>query len=342
MFIIHPGTLGDVVLSLQALQVIRTCCPQHELVMLVRQEIGKVLVQLKAADRFMDMEGPVLSELLRDDPQLDGDSAEVLSRCDHVVAWMQDRDGRLGENFKKMGIQNRCIISPHDELLSAVHQADRYCESLEHWETENTGTNPSQLFPLNFPSARLKEGILDSPIRHEPQVFMVHYGSGSQHKCVSPERMGRIIRRLANAPYRKVILCQGPADAEMAFVLKPFINQVSCEILKDTELLCVMKVLRGVDVFVGHDSGLTHLAAALEVPTLALFGPTDHRRWGPRGAKVEILQGLGCQCQDWNAVQQCSKKSCLMHPIEEIVQVAERLANHSRKVVHFGSLVNTQ
>jgi ADP-heptose:LPS heptosyltransferase len=42
-------------------------------------------------------------------------------------------------------------------------------------------------------------------------------------------------------------------------------------------------------VFVGHDSGLTHLAAALRRPTVALFGPTDPEVWGPRGRHVTVV-----------------------------------------------------
>ncbi len=44
------------------------------------------------------------------------------------------------------------------------------------------------------------------------------------------------------------------------------------------------------DLFVGSDSVVTHLAAATGTPTIALFGPTDPRIWGPRGKKVEITR----------------------------------------------------
>ena len=47
--------------------------------------------------------------------------------------------------------------------------------------------------------------------------------------------------------------------------------------------------LNGTRLFVGNDSGITHLAAALGVPTLALFGPTDPARWAPRGPNVTVL-----------------------------------------------------
>ncbi len=42
--------------------------------------------------------------------------------------------------------------------------------------------------------------------------------------------------------------------------------------------------------YLGNDSGVTHLAAALDLPTFALFGPTDPELWGPVGKRVVILQ----------------------------------------------------
>jgi lipopolysaccharide heptosyltransferase III len=342
VFIIHPGTLGDVVLSLRALQSIRSRFSDYETVLLVRREIGRVLLKMEVVGRVLDMEGPVLSELLSDDPQLDHEAGEMLSRCHHAVAWVHDRDGLLSENLKRLGVASRCIVSPHDESLLAVHQADRYCETLEHWEEETPDDRSPQSFQWRPQNPCLKGKIFDYPTGPGQQILMIHYGSGSRHKCVAPERMGTIIGRLTDGRSRKVILCQGPADSELVSALQPYIKQVPLEILKDTDLSGVVDVLREADVFVGQDSGLTHLAAALGVPTLALFGPTDPRRWGLKGAKVEILQGRNCQCQDWNAVQQCAEKICLTHSLDEIDQAVDRLLVLGPKVAHFNHMVRTQ
>jgi ADP-heptose:LPS heptosyltransferase len=62
-------------------------------------------------------------------------------------------------------------------------------------------------------------------------------------------------------------------------------------------------------VFVGHDSGLTHLAAALGRPTVAIFGPTDPEIWGPRGKHVTVVpmvpehEGAGTRDPSWTTVQ---------------------------------------
>jgi ADP-heptose:LPS heptosyltransferase len=47
--------------------------------------------------------------------------------------------------------------------------------------------------------------------------------------------------------------------------------------------------LGGAKLYIGNDSGITHLAAALGIPTLALFGPTDPAKWAPRGENVRVL-----------------------------------------------------
>ena len=49
-------------------------------------------------------------------------------------------------------------------------------------------------------------------------------------------------------------------------------------------------VLEESDVYVGNDSGITHLAAAVGIPVVALFGPSDPDMWGPRGDNVMILE----------------------------------------------------
>ena len=57
-----------------------------------------------------------------------------------------------------------------------------------------------------------------------------------------------------------------------------------------SNLLDLAQWIRGARLYIGNDSGITHLAAATGVPTLALFGPTDPEVWGPRGEKVTVLK----------------------------------------------------
>ena len=56
------------------------------------------------------------------------------------------------------------------------------------------------------------------------------------------------------------------------------------------DLVALARWLVGARLYIGNDSGITHLAAALGVQTLALFGPTDPRTWAPRGGNVTVLK----------------------------------------------------
>ena len=60
--------------------------------------------------------------------------------------------------------------------------------------------------------------------------------------------------------------------------------------LQSLALPLLAAILSQCSLFIGNDSGITHLAAALGVPTIALFGPTDPYVWGPRGKKVFIAR----------------------------------------------------
>ncbi|MGH7827880.1 MAG: glycosyltransferase family 9 protein [Candidatus Binatia bacterium] len=66
-------------------------------------------------------------------------------------------------------------------------------------------------------------------------------------------------------------------------------------------------------LYVGNDSGTTHLAAALGVRTVALFGPSDRRRWAPRGGKVTVMtKRLDCSPCAITTMKSCPHRDCLV------------------------------
>jgi heptosyltransferase-2 len=71
-----------------------------------------------------------------------------------------------------------------------------------------------------------------------------------------------------------------------------------------TGLMDVVEILRGVDVFIGNDSGLMHLSAALGTPTLGLFGPTNPAWTSPRGRCTSVLSVSEFECSP------CYRRTC--------------------------------
>ncbi|MFH0789970.1 MAG: glycosyltransferase family 9 protein [Pseudomonadota bacterium] len=84
-------------------------------------------------------------------------------------------------------------------------------------------------------------------------------------------------------------------------------------ILKKSALPILAGVLSHCVGYLGNDSGVSHLAAALGVPTVNLFGPTDPAYWAPQGKDVTILTaGLPCAPCSPEVVKLCPEKECLL------------------------------
>lgn len=114
------------------------------------------------------------------------------------------------------------------------------------------------------------------------------------------------------------VLLVGPADGEMSARLQDLLP-VPMPSFQDLGLKGAAGLLAAADLYIGHDSGITHLAAALAVPTVALFGPTTAARWAPRGRTVVTLSGPPCHCDGWLHIRACVEKPCLMIPVESVV-----------------------
>jgi len=119
-----------------------------------------------------------------------------------------------------------------------------------------------------------------------PETFLaVHPGSGSPAKSWPPERFAALLDVLA--PPGAWLLVEGPADAAPAAALAQRPGAVVARALPPRMLGAV---LSHAALFVGNDSGVSHLAAAWGAPTLVLFGPTDPAVWAPVGPHVSVLR----------------------------------------------------
>ena len=103
---------------------------------------------------------------------------------------------------------------------------------------------------------------------------VIHPFSGSARKNWPLERYRELAKRLA-MPVR---WCAGPEEQ--------LDNAVRIDNL--FELACWLATAR---LYIGNDSGITHLAAAVGIPVVAIFGPTDPAVWAPRGDRVRVVSG---------------------------------------------------
>ena len=117
-----------------------------------------------------------------------------------------------------------------------------------------------------------------------PGFWAIHPGSGSPVKNWPAERFARLALDFRPQPG---LVIEGPADAvAIAGLGKAGLGLRASRL----PLRTLGALLRRVGLFVGNDSGVTHLAAAWGAPTLALFGPTDPATWRPVGRRVVVIR----------------------------------------------------
>jgi ADP-heptose:LPS heptosyltransferase len=312
---IHPGGLGDVLLAVPAMTRLRTRFPKHRLLLCAEDQVSMLLLACGIIDEWISVQGRVCADLFAGASSATGQVRTWLQDCDLAIGWMEDLDGKLSATLKAFGVRQVIVRSPFSTAIQATDQRDRFLEAINEAPSDDKG---DVLLTVTEPLLHLGQACLEATgFSIGRPLVVIHPGSGSAHKCVAPEILASLVIALEIFGATPVIL-EGPADREpVERFLKSCVNPPI--ILKGLNLLTVAGVLAQAQLFIGQDSGVTHMAGLIGVRTVALFGPTDPARWAPRGVHVTVVQGAPCLCQSWNDVTRCEEKPCLKMPQDHLV-----------------------
>ena len=122
---------------------------------------------------------------------------------------------------------------------------------------------------------------------------MLHPGSGSAQKNWPEPRWADLLGRLIDSTAFTLLLVGGEAEGDRLQRLAAWLPPARVRLAQSlplTELAAVLARSRG---FIGHDSGISHLAAALGLPGVVLWGGTSEAVWRPPSEKVLVLKNPG-------------------------------------------------
>jgi len=323
---IHPGGLGDVLLAVPAMARLRTRFPHHRLVLCAEDQIARLLLACRIIDAWTSVQGRACADLFAGADQVTGQVQTWVEGCDLAIGWMQDLDGKLSETLKALGVREVIVRSPFSTSIRATHQRDRFLEAINEAPFDDA---EDVLLATTELLHRLGRACLEAAgLSIGESLVVIHPGSGSAHKCVAPELLANVVVALQISGATPVIL-EGPADRDpVERVLQSCVTPPI--VLKGLDVRTVAGVLAQARLFVGQDSGVTHMAGLMGVRTVALFGPTHPARWAPRGTHVTVVQATPCHCQSWGDVSRCEKKPCLEMSQEYLVALCLARMNHDR------------
>ena len=321
---IHPGGLGDVLLAVPAIVRLRTRFPNHQMVLCAEDQIARLLLACRIIDAWTSVQGRGCTDLFAGADSVTRQVQAWLEDCELAIGWTQDLDGKLNETLKAAGVREIIVRSPFSTTIRSTHQCDRFLEAINEAPVHEGG---DVLLTVTEPLHRLGQACLEGADLANGRPFaVIHPGSGSTHKCVAPKTLAAVVIAFQISGATPVIL-EGPADREpverlLQLCVTPPI------VLKDLDVCTVAGVLARARLFVGQDSGVTHMAGLMGVRTVAIFGPTDPARWAPLGAHVTVVQGAPCLCRSWGDVSRCEEKPCLDVSQDHLVALCLARMNH--------------
>jgi ADP-heptose:LPS heptosyltransferase len=276
VLLVRAGALGDLLLLRrtiatlqQATRTVALLAPSGPAAALVGSGPGDVAEALP-------WESAGLAGLFADDGLRDAITTERLCRYDAALVY--SRNVSLARNVGRLVR----IVLQHDPEPPAggPHAAEWLASCLPAIGVPAAGVAVPNLVPSEDDQARANTIAADLP-----QAFLaIHPGSGSPAKNWPAPRFAALVRSLGAVRW---LLVRGPADdAAAALETVP-----GARVARDLPLRVLAALLARAGAYVGNDSGVTHLAAASGAPTIALFGATDPRVWGPLGPCVEVIRG---------------------------------------------------
>jgi hypothetical protein len=233
-----------------------------------------------AADELLAWDGPELGALVGG-AATDPATEQRLRRCEAALSLSRSAALRRALEQRIPRVLFREPLPPGNAQLHAaawaLHAAAPLVSSQTRAALPDLEPGPEAERQAVGILARLPRGFL-----------ALHPGSGSPRKNWPGDRFAELARRLARDT--RWLLVVGPADADAAATLAGAPGAV---LARELPLRTLAAVLRSAGLFVGNDSGVSHLAAAAGTPTLALYGPTPAAVWSPVGRRVAVLEGRG-------------------------------------------------
>jgi len=274
VLLVRAGALGDIVLLRRAVAGLKLAGVAVGLLAPIATAHAILGPGLSSVDECFDWDDPAFLPLFAEESSgLEG-LRPLVAPFGACIAYTGRTDLRRG--LERL-IPTVIASSP---FPSDAHAAD----SLSRPTLALGGRPPLMPPDLEATEAERAEAEAFVADRLPPGFLALHPGSGSPAKNWPPARFAALARVLGPTPW---LLVEGPADVDAARALASSESVVPARGLSARALGVL---LAHAGLFVGHDSGVTHLAAAWGVPTLALFGPTDPALWSPVGRRVAVLR----------------------------------------------------
>jgi ADP-heptose:LPS heptosyltransferase len=288
ILIIHQGAIGDFILSLPPLEAIHRFYSQTRFIFLGNPSILEIIHSRPYFDFVLNCAEKRWAPLYNSKGKLETGVFASLPPVDSIFAFCRSSSQTLVDNLARIYEKPSYRIDPFPEPDLGLHVSDYQCRQLEELGIPSLPCPAPVIAPSQEDFLKARRFIQEN-VTAGNQLVLLHPGSGGRKKLWSVTGWLDVIMRISSNNKIKISLIEGPADSHIVQQLCSEVGSTSLLLANNWRLGKLAALMKHSSLYLGNDSGITHLAAACNTPTIALFGPTDPRIWGPQGAKVTVV-----------------------------------------------------
>jgi heptosyltransferase-2 len=294
--------VGDAIMALPALQAVRNRFPVAQISILALPYVADIYRGQGIADHLIPYErhgehkGVSGKEKLADVLRSKKFATALLLQNAFDAAWIAWRAGipeRIGYNRDARGfLLTKPIRVPRAGEIPA-HEKYYYLELLKRagW-IDAVPEIPEISLYVSEEESRQAEAKLRN-FGSQVDAVRIAVGAGASYgsaKCWPPERFAKAINQLLKERKAEVILFGTPAESGVSAAIRAGLDQPALDLTGATQIAELPALLSRCTAFLGNDSGAMHVAAAVGLPVVAVFGPTDPEGTAPVTPRCTIVQ----------------------------------------------------
>jgi heptosyltransferase-3 len=278
ILVIRGGAIGDFILTLPAIAALRQQFPGAHLEVLGYPHIAQLALAGGIVDRVQPIEAQALAGFFARNGELKPDLADYFSEFNLIISYLFDPDEIFKTNVGRC-TKAQFIVGPHrPDEAGELHAAKVYLKPLERLAIFEADHVPR--LSINSQPATLNQ-------------LAIHPGSGSEKKNWPEVRWAELFQHLINETKLSLLLVGGEAEGERLQRLAAVLPPMRIQVAQSVPLPELARRLQRCVAFIGHDSGISHLAAALGLPGIVLWGDSAEEIWRPPHEKIRVLKDEG-------------------------------------------------
>jgi len=318
ILVVRPGALGDVLLTLPVLEALQARYPQAAIEVMGNLAVLRLLVGRSVVSAVSSFDRADLGALFRHEAIPSAALHRYLDQFDIIVSYAAPLSHVFAHNLARLTRGRVVSFDAQPGADVGVHMSDYLQRPLQElYVTERR--QPVRL-TLTVEDRQDAEQWWEEQGLVARQVLAVHPSSGSPAKNWPASRFAAVSRDLQRRCGMHTLLVSGPADEIAVGEVRGALGGCEHTLVQGASLQQLAALIAHCQTYLGNDSGVSHLAAAVGVPTVVVFGPTDPGVWAPRGSSVYVVQGaVPCAPCDAEQRRACCQRDCLESVTETVV-----------------------